>query len=95
VTVISAGPVTASAAALAWARCADGTLLVARRGHTRRDAVRRARRGLAEVGGRLQGTVLADPPRVPQVDARALLERANASWLRLLARAQGTGQAPS
>jgi Mrp family chromosome partitioning ATPase/capsular polysaccharide biosynthesis protein len=60
VIVVSAGPAGASAAALIWARLVDGTLVVARRGHTRRDAVTGAIDALEQVGATVLGTVLAE-----------------------------------
>ncbi|HEX2105330.1 MAG TPA: hypothetical protein VHF51_16885 [Solirubrobacteraceae bacterium] len=61
VVVISGGPAGASAAALSWARLVEGTILVARRGHTRRDAVTTAIGALDQVGATVLGTVLAAP----------------------------------
>jgi Mrp family chromosome partitioning ATPase/capsular polysaccharide biosynthesis protein len=63
VVVISAGPAAASAAALAWAAVADGTVLLVRRGRSRREDVTRAVRALHQVGARTVGTLLVDVPR--------------------------------
>jgi Mrp family chromosome partitioning ATPase/capsular polysaccharide biosynthesis protein len=60
VVVVSAGPAGASAAALTWGRMLEGTVLVARRGHTRRDAVTGAIDALDHVGAAVLGTVLAE-----------------------------------
>jgi Mrp family chromosome partitioning ATPase len=60
VIVISAGPAGASAAALIWARLVEGTVVVARRGHTRRDAVSGAIDALEQVGATVLGTALAE-----------------------------------
>jgi Mrp family chromosome partitioning ATPase len=64
IVVVSAGAAGTSAAALAWARCADGTVLLARRNGTRRDELERAKEALTEVGARVLGSVLAENARV-------------------------------
>jgi non-specific protein-tyrosine kinase len=73
VVIISAGPAAASAAALAWAALADGTVLLVRRGRSRRDGVTRAVRALHQVGARTVGTLLVDVPR-PARDWRLSVE---------------------
>jgi Mrp family chromosome partitioning ATPase len=60
VVVISAGPAGASAAALIWARLVERTVVIARRGHTRRDAVTDAIDALEQVGATVLGTALAE-----------------------------------
>lgn len=59
--VIVSGPsLLGTAGALLWARAADGTLLVARREATKREAVSQAVESLRLVGARLVGTVLIE-----------------------------------
>jgi Mrp family chromosome partitioning ATPase len=60
VVVVSGGPAGASAAPLSWARLVDGTVLVARRGHTGRHALAHAVDALDHVDAEILGTVLAE-----------------------------------
>jgi Mrp family chromosome partitioning ATPase len=74
--VLSAGPAGASAAALAWAGLADGTLLVVQRRRSRRDGVRRAVDALHHVGARTVGTLLVERRRRALGHAAARTRRA-------------------
>jgi Mrp family chromosome partitioning ATPase len=62
VIVVATPPVQAGPAALSWARAVDGTVLVARRDHAKRDDVSAAAETLVHVGGSLIGTILAERP---------------------------------
>ncbi len=62
VIVVATPPVQAGPAALSWARAVDGTVLVARRDHARREDVAAAAETLVHVGGSLIGTILAERP---------------------------------
>jgi receptor protein-tyrosine kinase len=68
--VVSAGAAASSASALAWARCSDGTVILARREGTRRDELQRAKEALSEVGAPILGTALADRPRLARLKLR-------------------------
>lgn len=58
--VLEAPSVAAVPSASAWARAVDATVLVARRGRTRRTAVLTSRDAVAATGGRLSGAVLIE-----------------------------------
>jgi hypothetical protein len=58
--VLGAPSVAEVASASAWAGAVDATVLVARRGRTRRTAVLRTRNAVAAAGGRLSGAVLTE-----------------------------------
>jgi Mrp family chromosome partitioning ATPase len=90
VIVVSGGPASGSAAALGWARLVEGTILVGRRGHTRRDAVTRAVEALDQVGATVLGTVLADGPG----DRLASLRDAERALRQRLARLRPAPPAP-
>jgi polysaccharide biosynthesis transport protein len=62
VIVVATPPVQAGPAALSWARTVDGTVLVARRDHAKREDVSAASETLIHVGGNLIGTILAERP---------------------------------
>ena len=62
IVVVATPPVQAGPAALAWTRAVDGTVLVARRDHARRQDVSAAAETLSHVGGRLIGAILAERP---------------------------------
>jgi capsular polysaccharide biosynthesis protein len=64
VVVLHAAGLERSATALAWARVADGTILVARRDHTAARKLRATAETLRMVGAPIVGTVLAEPPPV-------------------------------
>ncbi len=71
VIVVATPPVQAGPAALSWARAVDGTVLVARRDHARREDVAAAAETLVHVGGSLIGTILAERPAPLSVAVRA------------------------
>jgi non-specific protein-tyrosine kinase len=58
--VLGAPSVAEVAGASAWAAAVDTTVLVARRGRTRRTAVLRTRDAVVATGGRLSGAVLTE-----------------------------------
>ncbi|MEA2538434.1 MAG: hypothetical protein QOF11_2668 [Chloroflexota bacterium] len=60
VVIVAAPPVQAGPAALSWARAVDGTVLVARRDHARREDVEAAAETLVHVGGNLIGAIIAE-----------------------------------
>lgn len=60
VVIVAAPPVQAGPAALSWARAVDGTVLVARRDHARREDAEAAAETLVHVGGNLIGAILAE-----------------------------------
>jgi hypothetical protein len=62
VIVVATPPVQAGPAALSWGRAVDGTVLVARRDHAKREDVSAASETLIHVGGNLVGTILAERP---------------------------------
>jgi capsular polysaccharide biosynthesis protein len=62
-----------SAAALLWARLADGTVLIARRGHTSRDSAAYSAAAVRQVGGDLLGAALAVRGGGPLTALRAAL----------------------
>ncbi|HET7743262.1 MAG TPA: hypothetical protein VFK76_00830, partial [Gaiellaceae bacterium] len=61
--VVNAAPLTRSPAALAWAKAADATLLVAQRGVTRRESVSDAAECLRRTNANLIGTILTGAKR--------------------------------
>ena len=63
IIVLDTPPVLATADAGIVASLTDGVLLVVRAGATDRNAAQRAYQQLANVGGRVVGTVLNDPGR--------------------------------
>jgi Mrp family chromosome partitioning ATPase len=93
IVVVSAGAAAASAAALAWARCTDGTVLLARRNGTRRDELQRAKEALAEVGAPILGTALADRARMRRFPLSLVARGRGPS--RLLSRVERPGEAAS
>lgn len=62
VVIVAAPPVQAGPAALSWARAVDGTVLVARRDHARREDAEAAAETLVHVGGNLIGAINAERP---------------------------------
>jgi hypothetical protein len=62
VVIVAAPPVQAGPAALSWARAVDGTVLVARRDHARREDAEAAAETLVHVGGNLIGAIIAERP---------------------------------
>jgi capsular polysaccharide biosynthesis protein len=62
VVVVAAPPVQAGPAALSWARAVDGTVLVARRDHARREDAEAAAETLVHVGGNLVGAIITERP---------------------------------
>lgn len=93
--VVSAGAAATSAAALAWARCTDGTILLARRNGTRRDELERASEALTEVGTRVLGTALAEPARVRRLKLGVAAMGRRGSRPRMLGGAERPGEASS
>jgi tyrosine-protein kinase len=93
--VVSTSPAATSAATLAWVRGADGTVLLARRAGTRRDAVIRTKAAISDVGGRLLGTVLAERPRA-RLDLPGTIARLRRPLRGLpIARRENAGEAAS
>ena len=62
IVIVATPPVQAGPAALAWTRAVDGTVLIARRDHARRQDISAAAETLSHVGGRLIGAILAERP---------------------------------
>jgi succinoglycan biosynthesis transport protein ExoP len=62
VVIVAAPPVQAGPAALSWARAVDGTVLVARRDHARREDAEAAAETLVHVGGNLIGAIIDERP---------------------------------
>ena len=60
VVVVAATPVQSGPGALAWARAVEGTVLIARRDHAKREDVAAAAETLLHVGGNLVGAILAE-----------------------------------
>lgn len=60
VVIVAAPPVQAGPAALSWARATDGTVLVARRDHARREDAEASAETLVHVGGNLIGAIIAE-----------------------------------
>jgi capsular polysaccharide biosynthesis protein len=65
VVILSAPPVERSPSTLVWARTADATILVARRGRTSRETVSRAVDALRQARAKLVGTVLTEGSSLP------------------------------
>jgi len=93
--VVSAGAAATSAAALAWARCSDGTVLLARRNGTRRDELEHATQALSEVGAPILGTALADRAPLWRVKLRRAFAGRGGPRPRILRRAERPGEASS
>jgi len=91
--VVSAGCAATSAAALAWARSSDGTVILARRDGTRRDELQRAQEALTEVGALVLGTALADRPRLALLKVRRATAGRRESRPRALGRTEQPGEA--
>ena len=64
VVVLNAPPVERSPSTLVWARVADATVLVVRRGNSKRETVADAGKTLSVVGGNLIGTVFREGRRL-------------------------------
>jgi capsular polysaccharide biosynthesis protein len=62
VVIVASPPVQAGPAALSWARAVDGTVLVARRDHARREDAEAAAETLVHVGGNLVGAIITERP---------------------------------
>ncbi len=60
VVVVATPPVQSGPGALAWARAVEGTVLIARRDHAKREDVAAAAETLLHVGGNLVGAILAE-----------------------------------
>ena len=69
VVVLNAPPVERSPSTLVWARVADATVLVVRRGNSKRERVADAVRTISVVGGNLIGTVFREGRRFSLVRA--------------------------
>lgn len=93
--VVSAGAAATSAAALAWARCSDGTVLLARRNGTRRNELESAKQALVEVGAPVLGTVLADRAPLLRVKLRRAVAGLRKPRPRVLGRTEQAGEAAS
>jgi succinoglycan biosynthesis transport protein ExoP len=64
VVVVNAPPLARSPSTLVWAHVADATLLVVRRGNSKREAVSDAVKSLSVIGASLIGTVLRERRRL-------------------------------